>query len=222
MKNFNLITTLFCASCFLLVQPQANAASVCATPANLVSNCGFETGTFSGWTLAGKDVPVQLNIQYGVEGTDPVDGVAPHSGTSQAYFADLVANATTLSQTLATVSGTSYTVSFYLDQDTNPTSGGGTYGNLFKASFGSASLLSQTNVPIESYTKYTFTEVASSASTSLSFTLGNDLGEFLVDDVSVTVTSAAVPEPAAWSLITAAAFLLFLTGRKFSASNRIS
>ena len=106
--------------CLMLVAPRSEAASICnAISGNLVSNCGFETGDFTGWTLSGNDVPGQLGNLYGVEGADPFPmptGTAPHSGSYQAFFADLVSNATTLALTLATVSGHDYTVSFWLSQ----------------------------------------------------------------------------------------------------------
>jgi hypothetical protein len=52
-------------------------------------------------------------------------------------------------------------------------------------------------MPIEGYTEYSFIVDATSSSSVLGLTFGNDLGEFLVDDVSVT----AVPEPPAWTLM---------------------
>jgi len=161
-------------------------------PGNLVANCNFQDDNFTNWTLAGNDVPGELGNLYGVEGTDPVDGISPIVGTTQAYFSDLDANATTLSQTLTTVVGTTYIVSFYLAQDTAVVS---PYSNEFSVSFGSTSLASLTAVAVEPYTLYQYTAIATSTSTVLSFTIGNDLGEFLLDDISVQT-----PEPSAWAL----------------------
>ena len=65
--------------------------------ANLVANGGFETGDFTGWTLAGLDVPGQQDNLYGVEGADPYPlpaGTAPNSGNFQAFFSDVPSNAT--------------------------------------------------------------------------------------------------------------------------------
>src|SRR5580704_4911525 len=87
----------------VLLLPSAKA-DVCTMPTNVVSNCGFETGDFTSWTVSGNDVPGELGNLYGVEGTDPFPtpgGTAPFSGNFQAYFGDLNANATTISQEVA-------------------------------------------------------------------------------------------------------------------------
>jgi hypothetical protein len=190
-----------------MVQGEASAASICGgTAGNLVLNCGFETGDLTSWTLAGNDTPLSENVLYGGElGADPVDGILPNSGGGQAFVGDLVANATTFSQVLATTAGDTYAVSFYLAQDTAP---GGLCGavqcsNELQASFDGISLIATTAVPVEGYTQYSYTETAVDASSTLRITLGNDLGQFLVDDVVVTDTSAtaATPEPSAWILM---------------------
>jgi hypothetical protein len=191
-----------------LPQTHASPLPLCASvTGNLVSNCGFQSGDFMGWTLTGNDVPLQLNDQYGVEGTDPLDGIAPHSGSDQAFFADLDANATTLSQTLSTVAGKTYVLSFYLAQDTATVP---PYSNLFSASFAGVSLESLTAVGVEGYTKYSYAGVASTSSSVLSLTLGNDLGEFLLDDVSVTLA----PEPSTWMMAFGGSLLALIFRRK--------
>jgi hypothetical protein len=184
-------------SCLFFCAAQSKATDCSAVPENLVTNCGFETGDFTGWTLSGNDVPGELNNLYGVEGTDPIDNISPLDGSYQAYIADLDPNATTLSQTIATTAGDQYTITFYVAQDTAPTN---EYGNELLASFGGQSLASLSDVSIEGYTKYSYVVDATSGSSTLDLTLGNDLGEFLVDDVSVQAT----PEPNS--------FLLFGTG----------
>jgi hypothetical protein len=188
------------AFCLFLAVPQSKADICGTTPGNLVANCGFETGDFTSWTLAGNDVPGQGGVLYGVEGTDPIDGIAPNSGSNQAFFADLVSNATTLSQSITTVPTDQYTVSFYLAQDTTPSAG---YSNAFSASFGGDTLVSLSAMPVQGYTEYSYTVDATSASSVLSLTFGNGLGEFLVDDISVVNDTpvATTPEPPAWTLM---------------------
>ncbi len=188
-----LFCSVFCL--FVLGVSQSSAASCSANASNLVVNCGFETGTFTGWTLSGNDVPAELNNLYGVEGVDPIDNIAPHSGSYQAYSGDLASNALTLSQTLTTNPEHAYTVSFFLAQDTLAT---GPYPNTLTVTFDGVTLYSATDVPVEGYTEYSFS--------------GNSLGEFLLDDVSVTI--APLPEPSTWILaltggILAAGIILF-------------
>ena len=205
------------AFCLFVGLPQGKASGIICTSGagNLVDNCGFETGDFTGWTLSGSDVPRELNYLYGVEGTDTFDGISPNGGSYQAYFADLVASATTISQTLATSAGASYTVSWYLVQDTAIIA---PYSNEFSASFNGVSLVSLSAMPVEGYTEYTYTGTASGSSTVLSFTLGNDVGEYLLDDVSVAPeSSSSTPEPATWELALGGAVLALVFHRKRTA-----
>ena len=46
--------TITVVAVLALVALPAFAADVCQTPANLVVNCGFETGDFTGWTQSGN------------------------------------------------------------------------------------------------------------------------------------------------------------------------
>jgi hypothetical protein len=201
-KTLGLVCVAFCL--FVGVR-QSKADSACATATNLITNCGFQTGDFTGWNLSGNDVPGEEGNIYGVEGTDP-DGISPNSGTTQAYFGDLDANAITLQQMISTIADDSYTVSFFVAQDTAPSNeNNGEYSNELSASFGGTSLLSLTNVPMEGYTEYSYLVTATSSSSTLSLTLGNDIGYFLLDDVSVVNNTpiAATPEPPAWTMMLA-------------------
>ena len=71
---------------------------------NIVVNGGFETGDFSGWTTSIDPV------------FDGVDSFAPHSGTFAAFFGN-PSGASTISQTLTTVSGTVYSIDFWLQAE---------------------------------------------------------------------------------------------------------
>lgn len=164
----------------------AKADTCSSNAANLVSNCGFETGDFTGWT--GSATTNNSNYS-GVDNTDP------YQGTFEAYLGN--PNATiTLSQTLATVAGQMYSIQFALDNSFGASTG---YNNSFMANFGNAILLSEVNTAATSYQLLTYTGVATSSSTTLSFISQNDAGFFDLDDVSVTPTAATgtsvTPEP---------------------------
>jgi hypothetical protein len=190
-----IFATLFLS---VVLVPTAKA-DLCTMPSNLVANCGFETGDFSSWTLTGNDVPGGLTNLYGVEGNDifPLPGgTNPNSGLSQAFFDDQFADPTTLSQSIATTPGTQYAIAFYMAQELL---GPGTVHNSLLLTFGGTTLTALTNVPAEGYTLFTTVGTATGASTQLSLTLGNDIGEFLIDDISVISTQT--PEPATGLMI---------------------
>src|SRR5207342_1372158 len=83
-----------------ILLPIALLCSAAVANANLVTNGGFETGDFTGWTNGGNT---------GFTGVDP--GIQ-HSGTYGAFFGPIGSNGF-LSQTLATTAGGVYTLSFW-------------------------------------------------------------------------------------------------------------
>jgi hypothetical protein len=197
----------------VLSGPQAKADS-CTSGTNLVANCGFETGDFTHWTVTGSDAPGELGNLYGVEGSDPFPlpgGTNPSSGSYQVFIADLSANPLSLSQILTTAPGTQYTVSFYLAQYLV---GPGTVSNSFDVTLGGTPIETLTNLGEQGYTVYSSTFTATSGASTLDLTGGNDVGEFLLDDVSVTPISNT-PEPATFFLTGGALFgMLVMLWRK--------
>lgn len=158
----------------------ANLSFTHIARANLVSNGGFETGDFTDWTVieggAGNFIVV-------------ADYFSPHSGDYHAIFAATQGQNDTLVQTLNTVPGQSYAVTFWLR-------GGDTlqFDNHFSASFGGTELLSLSDAAYFEYTEFTYNVTATGASTPLTFSGRDTSGAYLLDDVSVT----AVPEPSTW------------------------
>jgi len=203
---------LFTAFCLTGLSLGAKADSLCDnTPHNLVVNCGFETGDFTGWTLTSPDVPAQEGNLYGVQGVGAdIYGIDPNSGSYDAFIADLDADALTLSQVInLTGPYDYYTVTLYLAQYTDPDFSGGKYSNEVEVEFGNTTLVGL-GIPNMGFTKVSFVVQDDAPSANLKITLGNDLGEFLLDDVSVVST----PEPAAWLLlVTAGAFCAFAAKR---------
>lgn len=156
---------------------------------NLVQNCGFETGTFANWSGSST-----TDIFSGIDmGDTYTANPTPYQGSYEAYLGS-IGSADTLSQTLATTAGQQYTVEFALLNDTTPSS---EYPNLFDASFGSDTLVALNNLGSDSYTLYSYTAVATSNSTVLTFTSENNLGDFELDSISVEET----PEPGSLALL---------------------
>ncbi len=160
---------------------------------NLVQNPGFESSTDSGNGTATSTPFWTVTSGFGTDfvftnGGTTASGGSANSGSWYAEFMATSASdaqSATLSQTIATTAGSYYTVSFFLANFGGP-------HDTFLATFGGQTVLSLTDAPAFSYTKYTMVIQANSASSVLAFTGEQDPASFGLDDVSVEAGPAPV------------------------------
>jgi hypothetical protein len=169
MKRLTLARKVLCTAAILYT------AVWSANAANIVNNPGFETGDFTGWTV---------NDPSGFTGVGS-DAAFAHSGTHYAFLG-ATPNTGSLSQSLATMGGTAYTLSFWLANDATPGLGPTT---AFEAFFNGVSVFALPgNSPVFGYTQFTISGlVATGAATTLEFRYRHDNDFFRLDDVSVSV-----------------------------------
>jgi hypothetical protein len=145
-----------------------------ATFGNIVTNCGFETGDFTGWTAVdGSGFTFVAGAGF---------DTGPNTGNFFAALGAVGADGT-VSQALSTVAGQQYSFSFYLASD------GGTPSD-FRAQWDGTNLVSLTNTPAGPHSLYSFTVTGTGADT-INFLERNDPGYWGLDDVAVVAT----PEP---------------------------
>lgn len=152
----------------------AAAALASATPAfaNLVSNGGFETSDFTGWTQFD-------NTGFTGVGTSSPSAVGPHSGSFLAFFG-AVGSDGGIFQNLTTVIGQTYSLTFWLATDS------GTPNDLF-VQWDGTTIFSQVDRGPSGYTLFSFSGLlATTTSTQLAFGFRHDPAYFELDDVSVT------------------------------------
>jgi hypothetical protein len=160
------------------------AAVGLATPASadLVTNGGFETGDFTGWTVVANSTDVA-----------PCGSFGCHSGN---YFAALgnVGVDGTLSQSIADTAGKTLVLSYWLASEGNTP-------NDFSVDWNGVQVVGSalTNIPKSGYVQYSF-DVTSTGSDVLTFLESDNFGYLGLDDVSLNYVGA-VPEPASLALL---------------------
>jgi hypothetical protein len=151
---------------------------------NLVVNGGFETGNFSGWTV----VDPSGGTVVGNQSIYP--GYPPHSGNWEALLGAVGLDGT-VTQTVPTVAGDSYSFSFWEASD------GRTPSDL-SAKVNGVTVFSVTNEAAHGYVLRTFTFTATGATTTIQFAGRNDPGFYSIDDVSVVDLAPPVVATANW------------------------
>jgi hypothetical protein len=167
-------------------------AAVCSA-ANIVLNPGFESGTTTSWTVVGFSVAgVSSYPGYSHTGTYSVETPCVGHGcidpVSGAY----------VQQTLNTVAGQNYTLSFWVTENSGATSEMAVYwnGNLVQ------DILNPNNSGgTTGWQQFTFSNLlATSTSTVLQVNGRHDPAEIFFDDFSVDASVVGVPEPATFGI----------------------
>ncbi len=112
---------------------------------NLVANGSFETSGLSGWTLGGNSGASPWGPQIFID-------TQPESGAHAAGMGSVGSDGT-LSQTIATTAGKTYTLSFWLQNEADG-------ANDFKATWNGQTLVSLTDAAQSGYKQYTYTVTA--------------------------------------------------------------
>jgi hypothetical protein len=168
---------------------------------NIVVDPGFESGIpgpYAGAMGDGWVVTAGTGAICNVDGDGCGNAGDAHTGTQMAFL-DWSNSFNTITQTLTTVVGQTYAISYWV-ADEHP--------NSLEVTFGGSTLFDGTaptnGVTRGNYVEQTFNSTATSTSTVLAFSGQRTTGRggTLLDDVSVT----AVPEPATW-LLTSVALL---------------
>ena len=200
-----------------------NASAVPLTPiTNIVTNGGFETGDFTGWTLSGNTGGAGLT---GGSGNIGVDTDSAHSGTYGAFFGP-VGSLAYLSQNLSTVAGMTYDLSFFLlnegsgGESISPIRPGGEPVGLEFQVFWNGTLIFSIppNSPPSVYSQLNFNGlVATGTSTELRFGFRNDPSFWNIDDIVAGVSSVPEVLSTIWLALPVVGMFGFLRLRRKSA-----
>jgi hypothetical protein len=210
----------------LLIVVLAAGAAVAgqASAANLLVNGDFETpatpnggytiygggDSFTGWSVTGPagNAVLQLNTNY----TEPNITFPAESGLTSM---DLTGAGNTgptsgVNQSVATVLGKTYNLSFWVGNADGSGNGNYTLPSTVDLSIDGGALQPFTNSNITHFSTnwelFTTSFVANGASTNIAFLNGTGLADAETGLDNVSLTTAGVPEPASWALMLTGVF----------------
>jgi hypothetical protein len=153
----------------------------------IVANGSFETGDFTGWTTGGNfsDTEVVTGGFYVYTGAE--------DGSDYAVLGPVGSDGT-LSQTLTTIPAGNYTFSFWLNAVGDDPSD-------FSASWDGTPLYSQSDPTTGNvWTQFSF-NVTGTGSDTIAFSFRDDPAYIVLDNISVSSSSSATPEPGTLPLV---------------------
>jgi hypothetical protein len=193
-------TSLFIFTIVLLSVTRAEAYAT-----NLILNGGFENGVYTAGN-GNPYVPVAWTAATPfIYGSGDYDGTgiygAPHSGSYNLSIGNFDYQASTIglasiSQTFSDTAGQAYNGVFYVyygaaRADANA---------FFRASIDATTMVSLTDTTGNTYVAENFSFTGTGSDT-LTFSAQTNPSEWMVDDVSISSASGAIPEPSTWALM---------------------
>jgi len=176
----------------------AAAFSVPAVAQNIVANGDFSSGALPPSWAAGADVAVSTGAVY--SSCCNTGALADQQNPFAVFGGGSAANVSTLTQSLTTIAGTSYLLSYRLTA-----LGGGTQSLQASLFDGASTLATRVDAATAglAFSTYTLAFTAGSSATTLAFAVSpagsgdGDGIDVILDDVSVS----AAPEPATWGMM---------------------
>src|SRR5215831_21034784 len=175
------------------------AVAVHANPLNIVADPGFESAIASGYPVGaigdGWVVTAGTGAICNAVTFAGCGNAGPANTGSQMAFLDWSTSFNTITQTLTTVPGQTYDISYWVFD---------AHANSLEVMFGGSTLFNGTAPTGGNYVQYLFSSTATSMSTVLAFSgqRSTSMGGTLLDDVSVT--AASTPEPTGIALLSTA------------------